>query len=198
MYGICIAFVFYLGPNRTRYARPISGPKTGSGCRATPFKYPSLWIQPPRFNTSTGPYKLHPLLVIFSTRGPNKQPILGPKMQGSDSRAQTHNCSCRLPCRPILRRKIEVEGQLDNNMNNYENGGGRGRYQTSLREGGGAVQTYRPQPCAWVNPSCFHAQQGCRQVPNQFERGGGPQYIPTTITLILSTSAPNEYKYRYI
>jgi len=31
-----------------------SGPKTGSGCRATPFKYPSLWIQPPRFNTLPG------------------------------------------------------------------------------------------------------------------------------------------------
>jgi len=45
-------------------------------------------------------------------------------------------------------------GQLDKNMNNYENGGGgrqAGRYQTSSREGGGA------------------------------------QYIPTTITLILST-----------
>jgi len=29
-------------------AHATSGPKTGSGCRATRFKYPSLWIQPPR------------------------------------------------------------------------------------------------------------------------------------------------------
>jgi len=32
----------------------ISRPKTGSGCRATPFKYPKLWIQPPRFTTVQG------------------------------------------------------------------------------------------------------------------------------------------------
>ena len=49
-----------------------------------------------------------------------------------------------------MRRELQVVGQLDYNMNNYEGRGrgrgtnieGAGRYQTSSREGGGAVDTY--------------------------------------------------------
>ena len=48
-----------------RVTRAITGPKTGSGCRATPFKSPSLWIQPPKTNTVQGHIKYSPHWWVF-------------------------------------------------------------------------------------------------------------------------------------
>ena len=52
---LCDLFMTYRKDYRLFWAQialavacAITGPKTGLGCRATPFKYPSLWIQPPR------------------------------------------------------------------------------------------------------------------------------------------------------
>jgi len=70
-----------------------------------PFKYPKLWIQPPKTNTVQGHINYSPHWWVFVQEFPIKsdfrakntraaQRFKGPKHEGSDSRAQNHNLSC--------------------------------------------------------------------------------------------------------
>ena len=61
--GDCMYPSTVLGPNRPRFARAISGPKTVSGYMQSPFKSPALWKQAASKLLRTGTYKLQGPLI---------------------------------------------------------------------------------------------------------------------------------------